>query len=912
MGLGVRIYEDTKATALAKDGVGVLVTTPLGRVRAAKVALATNAFKPLLKRLSHYVVPVYDYCMVTEPLTAAQLASLGWANRQGVSDISNQFHYYRLTEDNRILWGGYDTIYFWRGKVSTELESRPETWATLSRHFFTTFPQLEGLRFTHAWGGAIDTCSRFCVFWGQAMQGRLAYALGYTGLGVGSSRFGAEVMLDLLDGRRSRATLDRLRPVQAAAVPARTVPLRRHPGHPLGDGPRGPHGQAQPVAAHPRPHGPRLRQLIDEPARERRRRRCPGLRDDDGATDEGALGHAAVGLHAVVQREPLGGHLDDAGTSEIDELDQLVATAPVDRGDRHRVRLVTEPDTGAGPDVADADDRHVGADAGDGHTEVHRRLDADDVEDERGTVAADHLADLGGGVRSGPHGGIRADRRGVLELAVVEIDGDDAHPGEHLQQLDRHVPEAAGADHHGPTARPDPVDRSLDGVVRREAGVGERDRHHRVEVADRHEVARAVDDEEVGHRAGRAEARRSDAQLGGSSAVVLPAAAALPAHAAAPRAVDEDLIADADAGGPVAERDDLARALVAQCQRQREREALRRDRHDVLVGVAHPCGGDAEQHLTGTRLGVGQLDELGTGSDGAVLQGAHRAIFPVARHADSIGGAVREHSGVSTMQTTAALPAPTDDVERAEHDLSVHGICAVTDVLTGDVLRQAHDGLYAAAAQDRARGREQKFGLDFEHDDTNQRVWNVLSRAPVFEDLVEHPVALRLLRSVLGWPMLLGNLSANITGPGGGEMVLHADQIFVPTPWPAEPQGANAAWCVDDFTADNGATCFVPGSHRLHRLPEPDDDVVAVPMEAPAGSLVVFESRIWHRTGFNRTADQRRAGIFGWYTRPIYRTQENWFLSLDPRIRQFASDDLLTLLGYRAEGLGLVYGASPA
>ena len=171
MSLGVRIYEDTKATALEKDGVGVLITTPLGRVRAGKVALATNAFKPLLKRIGHYIAPVYDYCMVTEPLSKAQLADIGWANRQGLSDIPNQFHYYRLTEDNRILWGGYDAIYYWRGKINAELESRPETWAKLSKHFFDTFPQLEGLKFTHAWGGAIDTCSRFCVFWGQAMQG---------------------------------------------------------------------------------------------------------------------------------------------------------------------------------------------------------------------------------------------------------------------------------------------------------------------------------------------------------------------------------------------------------------------------------------------------------------------------------------------------------------------------------------------------------------------------------------------------------------------------------------------------------------------------------------------------------------------------------------------------------------------
>jgi ectoine hydroxylase-related dioxygenase (phytanoyl-CoA dioxygenase family) len=257
------------------------------------------------------------------------------------------------------------------------------------------------------------------------------------------------------------------------------------------------------------------------------------------------------------------------------------------------------------------------------------------------------------------------------------------------------------------------------------------------------------------------------------------------------------------------------------------------------------------------------------------------------------------------------LPVPTDDLERAEHDLRTQGICAVTGVLDNDTLAAVRADLYGAAASDRARGREQKFLLDYEHDDTNQRVWNVLSRSPVFVDLAEHPVALRLLRAVLDWPILLGNLSANITGPGGGEMVLHADQIFVPTPWPAEPQGANAAWCVDDFTADNGATCFVPGSHLLNRPPEPQDDLPARPMEAPAGSLVVFESRIWHRTGNNVTADQRRAAIFGWYTRPIYRAQENWFLSLDPAVRQFASDNLLVLLGYRTTGLGLVNGASP-
>ncbi len=244
-----------------RDGVGILVTTPLGRIRAARVALGTNAFPPLLRRIGSYIAPVYDYCMATEPLTAEQLASIGWANRQGLSDIPNQFHYYRLTEDNRIVWGGYDAVYYWRGKVSTELESRPATWATLSRHFFETFPQLEDVRFSHIWGGVIDTCTRFCVFWGTAMGGRVAYALGYTGLGVASTRFGAEVMLDLLDGSPLRGDEHRVRAQEAAAVPARAVPLRRHPGHTMVARPRGPHRQAQPLAAHPRPPRPRLRQL---------------------------------------------------------------------------------------------------------------------------------------------------------------------------------------------------------------------------------------------------------------------------------------------------------------------------------------------------------------------------------------------------------------------------------------------------------------------------------------------------------------------------------------------------------------------------------------------------------------------------------------------------------------------------
>jgi glycine/D-amino acid oxidase-like deaminating enzyme len=221
---GVRIHENTRATALAEYGAGTAVRTPYGRVFARRVALATNAFPSLLRRVRPYVVPVYDYALMSEPLNPQQLASVGWRNRQGLGDSANQFHYFRLSADNRILWGGYDAVYHYRGRVRSEHDQRPETFRTLAGHFFQTFPQLTGLRFTHAWGGAIDTCTRFAAFYGTAHRGRVAHAAGYTGLGVGATRFGAEVMLDLLAGERTERT--ELEMVRSRPLPFPPEPLR--------------------------------------------------------------------------------------------------------------------------------------------------------------------------------------------------------------------------------------------------------------------------------------------------------------------------------------------------------------------------------------------------------------------------------------------------------------------------------------------------------------------------------------------------------------------------------------------------------------------------------------------------------------------------------------------------------------
>ncbi|SDY18275.1 Glycine/D-amino acid oxidase [Saccharopolyspora shandongensis] len=221
---GVRLFEHTSATDIAEDGAQVVVRTPYGSVRARRVALATNAFPSPLRRHRPYTIPVYDYALMTEPLADDRLASLGWRNRQGFSDSGNQFHYVRLSADNRILWGGYEAVYHYRGRVRAEHDQRPEVFRILAEHFFQTFPQLEGVRFTHAWGGAIDTCARFSVFFDTAYHGKVAYAAGYTGLGVGASRFGAQVMLDLLAGEQTERTA--LEMVRRKPMPWPPEPIR--------------------------------------------------------------------------------------------------------------------------------------------------------------------------------------------------------------------------------------------------------------------------------------------------------------------------------------------------------------------------------------------------------------------------------------------------------------------------------------------------------------------------------------------------------------------------------------------------------------------------------------------------------------------------------------------------------------
>jgi glycine/D-amino acid oxidase-like deaminating enzyme len=239
---GVRVHEGTSVDSLEEagdtvasrspgsrhasqtPGGRVTVHTPAGTLSTRRVLVGTSAYPSPVRGVRRYIAPVYDYALMSEPLSPAQRRSIGWRRRQGIGDGGNRFHYYRLSADDRILWGGFDAVYRYGGPVRADLDDDDATFARLVQNFRVTFPQLEDLRFTHRWGGAIDTCSRFSVFFGTAFGGRVAYATGYTGLGVASTRFGARVALDLLDGRDTKAT--RSRYVRRKPLPFPPEPLR--------------------------------------------------------------------------------------------------------------------------------------------------------------------------------------------------------------------------------------------------------------------------------------------------------------------------------------------------------------------------------------------------------------------------------------------------------------------------------------------------------------------------------------------------------------------------------------------------------------------------------------------------------------------------------------------------------------
>lgn len=192
-----------------------------------------------------------------------------------------------------------------------------------------------------------------------------------------------------------------------------------------------------------------------------------------------------------------------------------------------------------------------------------------------------------------------------------------------------------------------------------------------------------------------------------------------------------------------------------------------------------------------------------------------------------------------------------------------------------------------------------------------QRIYSVLSRTRVCDRLVDHPRVLALLDRLLMPNYLLSAAQAINIQPGESAQLLHHDDGFYPVPRPRAPLAAATIWAIDDFTADNGATVLVPGSHRWgKRRPGPDDPTMPVVM--PAGSCVFFVGTLWHGGGANTSSGDRLA-ITAQYCQPWLRPMEAYLLSVPREIARTVSDDIRRMLGYSIHPpfIGAVDGLHP-
>jgi glycine/D-amino acid oxidase-like deaminating enzyme len=222
--LGGSICEYTRVGKIERRHGRIEVSTNRGTMHAEKVVVATAGFRALAPAARSRVIPVYDYVLVTEPISTQQIAEIGWTSHRGVADAGNQFHYLRLTDDNRILFGGYEAAYRFHQRVRPEHEEDPATFELLTEHFSETFPSLDDVAFLHRWGGAIDTSTRFCASATLSHQGAVVTINGFTGLGLGASRFFADAGLDLLWGLETEATSTDL--IKSAPRPFPPEPIR--------------------------------------------------------------------------------------------------------------------------------------------------------------------------------------------------------------------------------------------------------------------------------------------------------------------------------------------------------------------------------------------------------------------------------------------------------------------------------------------------------------------------------------------------------------------------------------------------------------------------------------------------------------------------------------------------------------
>ncbi len=302
-------------------------------------------------------------------------------------------------------------------------------------------------------------------------------------------------------------------------------------------------------------------------------------------------------------------------------------------------------------------------------------------------------------------------------------------------------------------------------------------------------------------------------------------------------------------------------------------------------------------------------------------------------------------SALSGDDRSTVTGIPEAAISKARKDLDEKGFCQIHDALSEAELEATRTRLVAQAkAEEDAgiafrdgglnqaivddAGHFKSSGFDPASGGVNQRVFMLVNKGECFRRLVVHELVDELVGHLLGGDFLLSTLSANIVRAGCVRMGLHTDQWWMPQPVSpgkqylrashitrkpapefvnadpqrgiAPPVTATAVWMLTDFSRDNGATELVPGSHLSGAYPSPErqDEYDRVHAEGPAGSLVVFDGRLWHGNSANVTGPDR-IGILSTFCAPQFRQQENITLGLDPALWPGLSDKLKARLGYK-------------
>ncbi len=194
--LGVRVYEQSPLLELT-DGQPAVLRTPEGELHARQVMLAVNGYGEALGFLKSRILPVHTFIVLTEPLTAAQLDAVGWSEKRASLESARNFiHYFRLTADNRILFGGEDAKLYYQGRY---FDADDAVFDALKERFRAYFPALRDVAFTHQWGGVLGiSLDMFPSFGATGDHNNLFYAGGYSGHGVALSNYAGAIIAPLI------------------------------------------------------------------------------------------------------------------------------------------------------------------------------------------------------------------------------------------------------------------------------------------------------------------------------------------------------------------------------------------------------------------------------------------------------------------------------------------------------------------------------------------------------------------------------------------------------------------------------------------------------------------------------------------------------------------------------------------